>query len=574
MANGITRRQSKERVGAPVTRIETISDGTINLDRVRYLPELPQQTIDKYRLVRGDILFSHINSDTHLGKTAIFNLDNLILLHGMNLLLLRSDKNSVVPEYLHYLCNHYRFSGVFVSIAQHAVNQSSINQRKLGQIPVPLAPLAEQHRIVAEIETQLSRLDAAVAALQRARENLRRYKASVLQAACTGRLLPPAVVGAIRAESRARRGESPSYEPAGQLLERILAERRRKWEKEAWVKEIARAKKKAAQAARKVAGRPARISDLTDAEWQDLPESVYRRYLPKDDKWKRKYVKPAGPDTQDLPELPAGWVWATVEELATHEPNAFTDGPFGSKLKTSHYTNVGPRVIRLQNIGNGEFRDEKAHISWEHFETLRRHEIFDGDIVIGALGVELPRACIVPGYVGPAIVKADCMRFKPHPELADARYLNAALNSEVLKKIAANIIHGVGRPRLNQQEVRSLPVPLPPFEEQLRISGECDRRLSIAKELESAVESDIARAGRLRQSILQRAFQGRLVPTEMELYRRGEVPSPSSPPEPAAALLARIRAQRHQGQTKAEKSARRKQKKPSKAGGQTRLPDL
>src|SRR5690606_11965116 len=138
---------------------------------------------------------------------------------------------------------------------------------------------------------------------------------------------------------------------------------------------------------------------------------------PKNDAWKSKYKEPAAPDTTNLPELPEGWVWATVEQLAAHEPNAITDGPFGSNLKTSHYTDAGPRVIRLQNIGDGIFKDARAHISESHFERLQRHRVFAGDIVIAALGETLPRSCVIPSSVGPAIVKADCIRFRPHHAL-------------------------------------------------------------------------------------------------------------------------------------------------------------
>lgn len=69
-----------------------------------------------------------------------------------------------------------------------------------------------------------------------------------------------------------------------------------------------------------------------------------------------------------------GWKWSTVAELAADEPYSITDGPFGLKLKMEHYTDLGPRVIRLQNIGDGEFRDEKSHVSKEHFATLKRHK--------------------------------------------------------------------------------------------------------------------------------------------------------------------------------------------------------
>ena len=80
------------------------------------------------------------------------------------------------------------------------------------------------------------------------------------------------------------------------------------------------------------------------------------------------------------------------------EPNAITDGPFGSNLKTSHYTDAGPRVIRLQNIGDGFFVDGSAHISQTHFNTLRKHEIVAGDLAIAALGETLPRSCVAPAW--------------------------------------------------------------------------------------------------------------------------------------------------------------------------------
>lgn len=131
--------------------------------------------------------------------------------------------------------------------------------------------------------------------------------------------------------------------------------------------------------------------------------------------------------------LPPGWTWKTIEELAANEPNAITDGPFGSNLKTEHYTTAGPRVIRLTNIGDGEFVDAHAHISEEHFSRLSKHRVHAGDIVIAALGETLPRSCIVPERVGPAIVKADCIRFKP-ARCHSAKYINYALNWEGTRK--------------------------------------------------------------------------------------------------------------------------------------------
>src|SRR5271167_4022418 len=116
-------------------------------------------------------------------------------------------------------------------------------------------------------------------------------------------------------------------------------------------------------------------------------------------------------------QLPLGWAWATVQDLAAPEPRAITDGPFGSNLKTAHYTHAGPRVIRLQNIGDGVFLDEKAHISQEHFAALSSHAVRPDDVLVAGMGETLPRACLAPRSLGDAIVKADCFRVRLHGEM-------------------------------------------------------------------------------------------------------------------------------------------------------------
>jgi type I restriction enzyme, S subunit len=91
------------------------------------------------------------------------------------------------------------------------------------------------------------------------------------------------------------------------------------------------------------------------------------------------------------------------------------------------------------------------------------------------------------------------------------QFLNAALNSESVRKRVKGMVHGVGRPRLNLGEIRSIVLPLPPLAEQIRIVAEVERRLSVVEELESVVSANLQRAARLRQSILQKAFAGELV---------------------------------------------------------------
>lgn len=147
MKNGTTAEQNQEGRGFPVSRIETISDGTIDPKRVRYV-ELDGGDVERWKVQRGDILLSHINSVEHIGKTAIYNGNPGILIHGMNLLLLRPDRSVVQPEYLHFGLRSAKVRDHIRARCKRAVNQASINQKELGAIELPVLPLEEQNRIV------------------------------------------------------------------------------------------------------------------------------------------------------------------------------------------------------------------------------------------------------------------------------------------------------------------------------------------------------------------------------------------------------------------------------------------
>jgi type I restriction enzyme S subunit len=187
MTNGSSLKQEEEPFegSLPISRIETIWNETIDLDRVKYV-DASEDDIEKYGLQKGDVLFSHINSDKHLGKTAVFNLDQTII-HGINLLLLRA-----MPQFdgdlLNYILRHYRFSGKFIEVAQRSVNQSSINQKKLKSFLVPLAPLAEQQRIVAKLDELFGHLDILKTRINNIPQILKKFRQAVLTQAVTGKL--------------------------------------------------------------------------------------------------------------------------------------------------------------------------------------------------------------------------------------------------------------------------------------------------------------------------------------------------------------------------------------------------
>ena len=142
MENGLTYDPNNSE-GLPVTRIETISDRSINYKRVGYAKD--DGKLSKYKMEPGDILFSHINSLKHIGKTAYYDGEHP-LYHGMNLLLLRTT-NEESARFLFYQLNTSRFLHRCQVLANQAVNQASINTRELKGITLHKPSIKEQIKI-------------------------------------------------------------------------------------------------------------------------------------------------------------------------------------------------------------------------------------------------------------------------------------------------------------------------------------------------------------------------------------------------------------------------------------------
>ena len=146
LRNGANIKQLDNANGIPISRIETIANGYVDFNKVGYA-NVYDDKYKSYYIRRGDILLSHINSIAHLGKCAFCNFDNK-LIHGMNLLLLRANKN-ILPKLLYYLLNSELFKNQLPSITKKSVNQASISITNLGNLDI-LYPIDknEQQEIV------------------------------------------------------------------------------------------------------------------------------------------------------------------------------------------------------------------------------------------------------------------------------------------------------------------------------------------------------------------------------------------------------------------------------------------
>jgi len=321
----------------------------------------------------------------------------------------------------------------------------AVRPKDIRSFQTPLPPLPTQRLIVAEIEKQFTRLDAGIAAIKRVQANLKRYRASVLKAACSGQLVPAEAALAEIKNSKLK--IKNGYETGEALLKRILKERREKWQ-----------------------GRG-------------------------------KYKEPNPPDTSTLPELPEGWAWGTVEQLAERVTVGFV-GPMKHE-----YVENGVPFLRGQNVRENRFdSDGLLYISKEFHTRLAKSALRPGDLAVvrsGSVGV----TCVIPD----SLPEANCsdLVLVQRPLGFLPKYGAYYMNSLAKRHVAAGKV-GVALIHFNTKSVAALAVPLPPLAEQTRIVAEVERRLSVVEELEAVVAANLQRANRLRQAILQRAFEGKL----------------------------------------------------------------
>ena len=165
---------------------------------------------------------------------------------------------------------------------------------------------------------------------------------------------------------------------------------------------------------------------------------------------------------------PMRWPCRSLSDLAIR----FSDGPFGSNLKTSHYRTDGVRVLRLQNVGVGKLLDDdKAFVSPDHFASLLKHKCLPGDVIVATLGDPNLRAFVVPSHIPRALNKADCVQIRPKPGRAFAEYICWLLNAPGTVRMAERLMHGQTRTRISMGLLKSLSVPVPEYGVQERFAS-------------------------------------------------------------------------------------------------------
>ncbi|HRD72542.1 MAG TPA: restriction endonuclease subunit S [Aquimonas sp.] len=393
--------------------------------------------------------------------------------------------------------------------------QGVISQKDLSDLTVEIAPEAQQTRIVEKLEELLSDLDAGVAELKAAQKKLAQYRQSLLKAAVEGALTAEwraarsvgaatttasfprkressTLPGAIASDMDSRlRGNDGNGETGDQLLQRILTERRARWE----AKQLAKFKEQG-------------------------------KTPPKD--WQKKYPEPVRPDTSGLPELPQGWVWASLDMLGDIASGVAK----GTKTDGKTPTREVP-YLRVANVQRGYLDLSEVKTIQATKRDIQELALVNGDVLFNEGGDrdKLGRGWVWRSEISECIHQNHVFRMRPflvdiQPELISHQgntfgklwFQNAGKQTTNLASI-------------NMGMLRAFPVPVAPADEQVEILEQIRTQLESLAQQERATDLAMKQSIAQRQNILRAAFAGQLVPQD-----------PAD--EPASVLLERIRAER------------------------------
>lgn len=433
-------------------------------------------------LERGDILIARMPDP--LGRACIFPGDRKLAVTVVDVCVIRSASNEYFnPSWLMHFINANEFREKIDGL-QSGTTRKRISRGNLATLRIPFPPRYEQDRIVEKLEELLSDLDAGVQELKAAQKTLTKYRQSLLKAAVDGTLT------ALWREARRQR-EGESEETGAQLLERILTERRARWEARQLAKFEKRGKTPLAE-------------------------------------WKAGYPAPAAGDMSGLPVLPRNWVWASANEL-------IAESSYGTSVKCC-YESAGTPVLRIPNVvartlDLSDLKFAAEPLALDAFEFLA-----PGDILIvrtnGSIGL-VGRAAEVmeklPGdfFFASYLLRLRCVEIFTIPKWI-SMYLGASAGRAWIEQRAAS---SAGQNNISLSTLLTIPIPLPPIAEQREAINILQSFFRLISDMQSEIQRGLRVAAAQRHNILKAALSGQLVSQD-----------PSD--EPASVLLERIRTER------------------------------
>jgi type I restriction enzyme, S subunit len=478
---GYTTKASKDG-NIKLLRTTDITSGNIDWQSVPFCKVNPNEP-DKYLLSDGDIVVSRAGS---IGVSYLVE-DPAKAVFASYLIRFNPFINR---KYFRYFLDS-PFYWNEISENKSGIAVQNVNAQKLKVIPFPLAPTNEQHRIVAKIEELFSEIDKGVESLEKAKAQLKIYRQSLLKHAFEGKLT-----------AQWRLDNPDKVVPAEQLLEQIKQARDDRYQQQLKEWEGAIDLWKADEKKGKKPIQPAKLENLLKLD-KDL--------------------------LSGYEELPSGWIYLRAEALS----DFITKGTTPSKDKL-FISNGDIPFIKVYNLTKNGYLDFSVNPTFTDREThndfLSRSKAYPGDVLMNIVGPPLGKVSIVPAFHKEWNINQAIVRFRPF--WLKNKYLSHYLLSEqTVRRISRKAKATVGQFNLTLEICRDALIPVCSMAEQEKILDLIDGILTQIEVTEQEVEKNIQQAEVLKQSILKKAFSGKLVPQD-----------PTD--EPASQLLERIKAEK------------------------------
>ena len=415
----------------------------------------------------GDVVLAKITPCFENGKSAVMrNLPGGFGAGTTELHVLRPNQSLVDQNYVVAFLKSQGFIDRGIPRMTGSAGQKRIPHDYFANAPFPLAPLAEQKRIVAKVNELMALCDR-LEAQQKERET----KHAALAQASLSRF----------AENPTSTNLNflfhPSYTTPPKALRQLVLS-------------LAVQGKLIAQ-------------DPTDRPARALLDAVLQE---RDRTGKAIGLRPAEPvqaDPKQLSELPANWCYASPDELTALKRNAIAIGPFGSSLLKSDYSPNGVPLIFVREIRSESFgRHETKFVSPQKAVELAAHTVLSGDVLVTKMGDPPGDTSIYPEGLQPAIITADCIKLTPHAGLVMPEYLRYAIRSPQIANQLSTLTMGVAQQKISLGRFRSIAVPLPPLAEQQRIVEQANNLLTMIDELESGLACCREKAASLLDAVV------------------------------------------------------------------------
>ncbi len=413
------------------------------------------------------------------------------------------------PRFLYFYCLSFNFKKL-----DKSTTVPSLAKRDLLKIRFPLSPLPEQRAIVAKIEQLFSELDKGIASFKSAQKKLDIYRQAVLKKAFEGEL------------TKTWRKQQNNLPTADELLQQIKQQRQQHYQQQ--------------------------ISDWEKAvkEWEIGGKEGRKPAKPR----QKKQILPITEEEKlILYTLPKNWFWEKLGNLS------IVSGGLTKNSKRKQLPIKRP-FLRVANVYANKLKLFDMHEIGLNNNELKRVELKNKDLLIveGNGSIEqIGRVAIWRNEIDNCVHQNHLIKSRPFKSIS-SEYILYFLSSKLGRDfIVTEASSTSGLHTLSLTKVSNLKLPICSLQEQTQIVQEIESRLSVCDQLSKTLKQQLKKAEALRQSILKKAFEGRLL-TQAEIQTCQQQPDW----EPAEQLLARIKAEStKKTTTKPRKKIRRADKR-------------